>query len=114
MGHVVIVAYRPKPGRQGALEDLLRRQSSRLRAEGYVTDRRPTLMRAGDGTLIQLLEWTTSTQELRGLPAIGEMRAEFEALADFVPLASLPEFGAHFADLEAVDISGALFPELSP
>ena len=35
MGRIVIAAYRPKPGREKALEALMRRHHERLRAEGW-------------------------------------------------------------------------------
>jgi hypothetical protein len=114
MGRIVIVAFRPRPGRQQALESLIRRHDQLLRAEGLVSDRRPTLMRAADGTMVQLLEWVVPVETIRGAPVLRSMRAEFEAVAEFVPLADVPEARQLFADFEAVDAAGALFPELSP
>lgn len=39
MGRIVIVAYRPKPGKADALKYLTRAHVARLRKEGLVTDR---------------------------------------------------------------------------
>ena len=114
MGRIVILAYRPKPGRQHALEALIRRHHDQLRAEELVSDRRPTLMRAADGTVVQIFEWTAPTEKIRGRPELRSMQAEFEAVADYVPLAQVPEASNLVADFEAVDVAGALFPELSP
>ena len=56
-GVCVIVAYRPKPGKEKELLDLVRSRVPTLRKEGLVTDRVPTIVRAKDGTIIEVSEW---------------------------------------------------------
>ncbi len=56
-GIVVIVAYRPKPGREKELLEIVRNRVPTLRKEDLVTDRAPVLMRAKDGTIIEVSEW---------------------------------------------------------
>ena len=56
-GVCVIVAYRPKPGKEKELLELVRARVPTLRKEGLVTDRVPTIMRAKDGTIIEVSEW---------------------------------------------------------
>ena len=56
-GVIVIVAYRPKPGKESKTLDLVRSRVPTLRKEGLVTDRAPTIMRACDGTIIEVSEW---------------------------------------------------------
>jgi len=56
-GIVVIVAYRPKPGKENELVDLVRSRVPTLRKEGLVSDRVPTIMRSRDGTIIEVSEW---------------------------------------------------------
>ena len=56
-GVIVIVAYRPKPGKEKELLELVRNRVPILRKEGLVTDRKPTIMRASDGTIIEVSEW---------------------------------------------------------
>ncbi len=43
---IVIVAYRPKPGRKTELLKLVRSRVPTLRREGLATDRAPTIIRA--------------------------------------------------------------------
>ena len=45
-GVVVIVAYRPKPGKENETLELVWSRVPTLRKEGLVTDRAPTIMRA--------------------------------------------------------------------
>src|SRR6266496_4987207 len=54
---IVIVAYRPKPGKETELLDLMGNRVPILRKEGLVTDREPIIMRARDGTIIEVSEW---------------------------------------------------------
>ena len=56
-GVCVIVAYRPKPGKEEELLAIVRSRVPTLRKEGLVTDRVPVLMRAKNGTLIEVSEW---------------------------------------------------------
>src|SRR5437764_14099102 len=56
-GVVVIVAYRPKPGKENELIDLVRRRVPTLRKEGLVSDRVTTIMRSRDGAIIEVSEW---------------------------------------------------------
>ena len=45
-GVIVIVAYRPKPGKETELLELVRNRVPTLLKEGLVTDREPIIMRA--------------------------------------------------------------------
>jgi quinol monooxygenase YgiN len=56
-GVCVIVAYRPKPGKEDGLLELVRSRVPTLHQEGLVSDRAPTIMRARDGTIIEVSEW---------------------------------------------------------
>jgi quinol monooxygenase YgiN len=57
MGRVVIVAYKPKPGKAEALKELTKTHVPRLLKEGLVTDRAPIIVEATDGTIIEIFEW---------------------------------------------------------
>ena len=56
-GIIVIVAYRPKPGKDKELLELVRSRVPTLRKENLVTNRVPTILRARDGTIIEVSEW---------------------------------------------------------
>ena len=56
-GVCVIVAYRPKPGKEGELLSIVRGRVPTLRQEGLVTERAPVIMRAKDGTIVEVSEW---------------------------------------------------------
>jgi hypothetical protein len=116
MGRIVIVAYRPKAGRQQVLERLMRRHYERLRHEGLVTERPPTLMRARDGTVVELFEWVSSDAiaAAHGKAAVQAMWSEYAEVSDYVPLAQLAEARDMFAEFQPLQADEELHPEFSP
>lgn len=104
MGRVVIVAYRPKPGQDAQLLDLVKAHYPTLRGEGLVTDRPALALRAMDGTLVELFEWA-SEEAIAGAhtnPVVTAMWARFNAACEYVTLGSLAEAQDLFAEFEPV------------
>jgi len=103
-GVVVIVAYRPKPGKENELVDLVRSRVPTLRKEGLVSDRVPTIMRSRDGTIIEVSEW--KSREAIGAAHknsnVLAMWNKFFALCDCIPLNTLAEAKEMFAGFEPV------------
>ena len=104
-GVVVIVAYQPKPGKDKEILELVRARVPTLRKEGLVTDRGPTMMRAKDGTIIEVSEWK-SREEIDAAhknPNVLAMWDKFFAVCDCVPLKTLAEAEEMFAGFEPID-----------
>lgn len=105
-GVVVIVAYRPKSGKENELVDLVRTRVPTLRKEGLVTDRVPTIMRARDGTIIEVSEWKSreAIDAAHKNPNVLAMWNKFFAICDCIPLKILAEAEEMFAGFEPVPI----------
>jgi len=103
-GVVVIVAYRPKPGKENELVDLVRSRVPTLRKEGLVTDRAPTMMRSRDGTIIEVSEWKSreAIDAAHKNPNVLAMWNKFFAICDCVPLKTVAEAEEMFAGFEPV------------
>ena len=103
-GVCVIVAYRPKPGKAAELLELVRNRVPTLRKEGLVTDRAPTIMRALDGTIIEVSEWKSheAIDAAHKNPIVLAMWNKFFAVCDCVPLNTLPESAELFAGFEPI------------
>ena len=101
-GIVVIVAYRPKPGKEKELLDLVRGRVPTLREENLVTDRVPTIMHARDGTIIEVSEWKSreAIDAAHKNPNVLAMWNKFFAICDCVPLNTLAEAKEMFAGFE--------------
>jgi hypothetical protein len=95
---VVIVAYRPKPGKEADLLQLTREHVPLLRAEGLATDRPVTACQAKDGTIVEVFEWVAGgTERAHTNPAVIKLWERYAAACDYVPLVSLPEASNMFA-----------------
>ena len=103
-GVVVIVAYRPKPGKENELVDLVRSRVPTLRKEGLVSDRVPTIMRSRDGTIIEVSEWKSreAIDAAHKNSNVLAMWNKFFALCDCIPLNTLAEAKEMFAGFEPV------------
>jgi hypothetical protein len=100
---VVVVAYRPKPGCDQALLELARDHVPLLRRLGLATDRAPVLMRAADGTLLEVFEWQDGAIErAHAMPEIQALWGRYAAVCDYRPLNSLPEAASQCAGFTPV------------
>ena len=106
MGRFVIVAYRPKPGMDEPLLAAVRQHLDVLRAEDLATDRPGYVMRAADGTIVEVFEWKSEEAIVKAhsSPAVHALWAEFGAACDILPLTELAETRDLFAGFDAVDL----------
>ena len=104
-GIVVIVAYRPKPGKEKELLELVQDRVPTLRKENLVTDRVPTIMRARDGTIIEVSEWKSqeAIDAAHKNPNVLAMWNKFFATCECIPLQTLPEAEEMFAGFEPIE-----------
>jgi hypothetical protein len=99
-----VACYRPKPGSEKALLDLVHGHHAALRAEGLVTDRVPIAMRAADGTIIEVFEWS-SQEAIAGAhsnPVVLDLWKKFEAVCTYEIPSNIAEFQNMFAGFEPV------------
>jgi quinol monooxygenase YgiN len=104
-GVIVIVAYRPKPGNEKELLELVRNRVPTLRKENLVTDRAPTIMRSRDGTIIEVSEWKSreAIDAAHKNPNVLAMWNKFFAICDCVPLKTLAEADDLFASFQPIE-----------
>lgn len=104
-GIIVIVAYRPKPGHEQELLEIVRSRVPLLRKEDLVTDRAPSIMRSRDGTIIEVSEWKSraAIDEAHRNPNVLGLSQRFFAVCDCVPLNTVAEAADMFAGFEAID-----------
>jgi len=104
MGRAVIVAYKPKPGKERELLAAVQKHLEILSREDLVTDRPAHVMQAADGTVIEVFEWLSADAIARAHsnPAVQLLWREFGEVCDYVPLATLPETQQMFAEFDSV------------
>jgi quinol monooxygenase YgiN len=104
-GVIAVVAYRPKPGKEQELLELVRSRVPILRNEGLVTDRAPTIMRSRDGAIVEVSEWKSreAIDAAHKNPNVLAMWEIFFAVCDCVPLNTLPEAADMFAGFTPIE-----------
>jgi hypothetical protein len=104
-GRIVIAVYKPKPGHEIALRELVARHVPRLRELGLVTDRREIVMKAADGTILEVFEWKSveAVNQAHNHPEVQKLWNEFFAVCDLLPPNAVPECGTLFAGFEPVN-----------
>ena len=104
MGRIVIVAYKPLPGKAAKLKELAKTHVPRLKKEGLVTDREPVIMETPDGTIVEVFEWLSAEaiQQAHTNPAVLQMWSEYAEVCEYIPLNNLNEAENLFAEFTPV------------
>ena len=104
MGSIAVACYKPRPGCEETLLELVRNHLPALRAEGLVTERPSIMMRTADGTIIEVFEWR-SREAIEGAhknPIVIDMWKRFEAACWYETPSNLAEFQNMFAHFAAI------------
>jgi hypothetical protein len=92
---IVIVAYKPKSGKEADLLQLTREHVPLLRAEGL----------AKDGTVVEVFEWAAGgVERAHTNTVVLKLWERYAAACDIVPLVSLPEASNMFASFTPIDL----------
>jgi len=102
---LVICAYKPKPGKDGDLLAIVKEHVPILRSVGLATERIPHIMKAGDGTIVEVFEWVSSKsiEEAHKNPVVLDMWKKFNDCSDAVNLADLDESKHPYSDFEPIN-----------
>lgn len=106
MGELVIATYRPREGRENELLEIVKEHVPILRSQGLVTDQPALVMRAKNGTLLEVFEWTSTeaVEDAHHDPVVRAMWKRFDAACTFESLTSLEECKVPFPHFEPVDM----------
>jgi hypothetical protein len=104
MGSISVACYKPKPGQEQALLELVRNHLPPLRGQGLVTDREPIAMRAANGTIVEVFEWVSPEAIARAHqnPVVLDLWKKFEAVCEYETPANVSEFQNMFAHFEPI------------
>lgn len=104
MGSIAIACYKPRPGREQELLELVRNHLPPLRAEGLVTNRSPIVVRCADGTIVEIFEWDSQEkiQAAHTNPAVLDLWKKFEAVCWYETPANIKEFQNMFSHFEPI------------
>lgn len=101
---VVIAVYRPKPGMDAALREIISTHVPTLRAIGLATARPAILLRAADGAYLEIFEWVEGgAEKAHHDPRVMAVWNRFMETSDFAPISTLPGADHPFPHFTAVD-----------
>jgi hypothetical protein len=106
MGPIAIAVFRPKPGKEDDLLACAHDHLPVLRGEGLATQRAPLVLRASDGSLLEIFEWVSeaAVEAAHSNPRVLALWERYAACCDYVTLSDLPEAKAMFPHFELVTV----------
>jgi quinol monooxygenase YgiN len=104
MGSITIACFKPRPGHESALLQLVRGHHAQLKSIGLVTDRLPIIMRTAEGTIVEVFEWRSkeAIDAAHTHPVVLEMWKQFEAACWYETPANIAEFQNMFSHFEPI------------
>jgi hypothetical protein len=105
MGRTVIVGYKPKPGKEAALNELMKTHLPVLAKEGLVREKESYIMQAGDGTIVEVFEWLSveAIEKAHTNPAVLELWAKYAEVCDYIPVGNLAEIANLFSGFKPLN-----------
>jgi hypothetical protein len=105
MGHVTIAAYKPKPGKEAALKELMKTHLPILKQEGLARDKESFIMEAADSTIVEVFEWLSAEaiQNAHTNPAVLQMWAGYGEVCDYIPVGNLTEASNSFSGFKPLN-----------
>jgi hypothetical protein len=103
---IVIVVYRPLAGQETALRRVVARHLTVLRKENLVTEREPIVMRAKDGSVVEVFEWRSAEAiaSAHSNPQVLNLWKDFSAVCEYEKPVNVEEFQQLFSEFEPLDI----------
>lgn len=106
MDQIVIACYKPRPGKERMVLDLMKDHVPILRGQGLATDRASVIMRAEDGTIVEVFEWRSAEaiQRAHTNKVVQDMWAKFNEACSYECIGNLPESKQLFSSFTPVDL----------
>ena len=101
---IVFALYKPNPGKDAELLQLVARHYPTLLKYELVTARLPVICRSANGTIVEVFEWVDGDahSRVRKHPEIAAIWEEMGKIGEMPKLGSLPECAQTFPHFEAV------------
>jgi len=102
---LVIVGYRPFPGKENALRELMKTHVITLRKEGLASDREPILMTSRNGTIIEVFGWKSkeAIESAHKNSEVQKMWGAYAEVCEYVPVGSLEEANNLFSEFTSLE-----------
>lgn len=97
--------YRPKKGKDQQLIQLVKDHVSILRAQNLASERSPVVMKAADGSIIEIFEWKSpdAITQAHHNKTVLELWEKFSQVCDYEIPVNVKEFQVVFSEFEVID-----------
>ncbi|XLS30090.1 hypothetical protein ACJD0Z_04515 [Flavobacteriaceae bacterium M23B6Z8] len=104
MERIVIVAYKPHKGKNNELKSLAEEHWDTLNTLGLVSERKPILMEAEDGTIIEVFGWKSkmAMEKAHSHPKVLTMWKAYAEVCEYLPVAQIPEAANLFSEFSPI------------
>lgn len=104
MERIAIVAYKPFPGKESELEELMRTHWDILNSEGLVSQRKSIVARASDGTFIEVFGWKSrqAIESAHSNEVVNKMWNDYSKVCEYIPVSDVPECLQIFSEFDPV------------
>ena len=105
MGIAVIACFKPKPGKEELLLEVIKEHLPILRKEGLVTDKDSYAMKSEHGSIIEVFEWKSeeAIENAHKNKSVLELWKKFEEACTYIPIGNIEEAKHIFSNFEPVE-----------
>jgi len=105
MERITIVGYKPFPGKETELLDLMKTHWQILRDEELVSDRESIIMQAADGTVVEVFGWKSkhAIESAHANPIVQKMWEAYGNVCEYLPVGELEECKNLFSEFTPVN-----------
>lgn len=100
MEKIVFVGYKPFAGKETELAALLEIHWQTLKIEKLVTERKPVIVKAEDGTMIEVFGWKSkeAIELAHTNKIVQDMWNEFSKVCEYIPVSQVSEMNDLFSE----------------
>ena len=105
MERIVIVGYKPLPGKETELKNLIKNHWDTLDKEGLVSDRKPIICQSNDGTIIEVFGWKSkeAIEQSHTNETVQKMWKKYAEVCQYVPISTVDESLNLFSEFDPVE-----------
>lgn len=106
MERIVIVGYKPLPGKETELKNLMKNHWDILDKEGLVSDRKSIVCQSNDGTIIEVFGWKSkeAIEQSHTNEAVQKLWKKYSEVCEYVPISSVNESLHLFSEFDPVEL----------
>lgn len=105
MERIVIVGYKPLPGKERELIELMKTHWEILNNEKLVSQRKSIIMQAKEGTVIEVFGWKSKEdmERAHSNASVQRMWKEYAKVCEYVPISEIEETRHLFSEFMPLD-----------